>query len=137
MGGKQKIQFCSPTGFLQSGQKHFCPVRNSRQKLYCPHEVHIMKFTKSDIERLEHITESIRIENMDEFEKFLARGFDLDQRWEYLGRPKSITEEQKSEVIRMKAAGQTIAAIAAAVKISGSSVKNIIRAYRDKLPTRA
>lgn len=96
-----------------------------------------MKFTKSDIERLEHITESIRIENMDEFEKFLARGFDLDQRWEFLGRPKTITEEQEEEVIRMKAAGHTIAAIAAAVKISGSSVKNIIRAYRDKLPTRA
>lgn len=96
-----------------------------------------MKFTKSDIERLEHITESIGIENMDEFEKFLARGFDLDQRWEYLGRPKSITAEQKAEVIRMKAAGHTIAAIAAAVKISGSSVKNIIRAYRDKLPTHA
>lgn len=96
-----------------------------------------MKFTKVDIERLEYITESIGIKNMDEFEKFLARGFDLDQRWEFLGRPKTITEEQEEEVIRMKAAGHTIAAIAAAVKISGSSVKNIIRAYRDKLPTRA
>lgn len=96
-----------------------------------------MKFTKDDIERLENITEDIGIENMDEFEKFLARGFDLDQRWEFLGRPKTITEEQEEEVIRMKAAGHTIAAIAAAVKISGSSVKNIIRAYRDKLPTRA
>ena len=96
-----------------------------------------MKFTKVDIERLEYITESIGIKNMDEFEKFLARGFDLDQRWEFLGRPKTITDEQEEEVIRMKAAGHTIAAIAAAVKISGSSVKNIIRAYRDKLPTRA
>lgn len=96
-----------------------------------------MKFTKVDIERLEYITEHIGIKNMDEFEKFLARGFDLDQRWEFLGRPKTITEEQKAEVIRMKAAGHTIAAIAAAVKISGSSVKNIIRAYRDKLPTHA
>ena len=96
-----------------------------------------MKFTKVDIERLEYITECIGIKNMDEFEKFLARGFDLDQRWEFLGRPKTITEEQEAEVLRMKAAGHTIAAIAAAVKISGSSVKNIIRAYRDKLPTRA
>lgn len=96
-----------------------------------------MKFTQSDIERLENITESIGIENMKEFEKFLARGYYLDQRWEFLGRPKTITEEQEEEVIRMKAAGQTIAAIAAAVKISGSSVKNIIRAYRDKLPARA
>ena len=96
-----------------------------------------MKFTKVDIERLEYITERIGIKNMDEFEKFLARGFDLDQRWEFLGRPKTITEEQEEEVIRMKAAGQTIAAIAAAVKISGSSVKNIIRAYRDKLSTHA
>ena len=96
-----------------------------------------MKFTKVDIERLEYITERIGIKNMDEFEKFLARGFDLDQRWEFLGRPKTITEEQEEEVIRMKAAGQTIAAIAAAVKISGSSVKNIIRAYRDKLLARA
>lgn len=96
-----------------------------------------MKFTKVDIERLEYITERIGIKNMDEFEKFLARGFDLDQRWEFLGRPKTITEEQEEEVIRMKAAGHTIAAIAAAVKISGSSVKNIIRAYRDKLSTRA
>ena len=96
-----------------------------------------MKFTQSDIEHLENITEDIGIENMKEFEKLLARGYYLDQRWEYLGRPKSITEEQEAEVIRMKAAGQTIAAIAAAVKISGSSVKNIIRAYRDKLPTRA
>lgn len=94
-----------------------------------------MKFTKVDIERLEYITERIGIKNMDEFEKFLARGFDLDQRWEFLGRPKTITEEQEEEVIRMKAAGHTIAAIAAAVKISGSSVKNIIRAYRDKLST--
>jgi DNA-binding NarL/FixJ family response regulator len=96
-----------------------------------------MKFTKVDIERLEYITECIGIKNMDEFEKFLARGFDLDQRWEFLGRPKTIIEEQEAEVLRMKAAGQTIAAIAAAVKISGSSVKNIIRAYRDKLPTHA
>lgn len=96
-----------------------------------------MKFTKSDIERLEYITEDIGIENMKEFEKFLARGYYLDQRWEYLGRPKSITEEQEAAVLQMKAAGQTIAAIAATVKISGSSVKNIIRAYRDKLPTRA
>lgn len=96
-----------------------------------------MKFTKVDIERLEYITERIGIKNMDEFEKFLARGFDLDQRWEFLGRPKTITEEQEEEVIRMKAAGHTIAAIAAAVKISGSSVKNIIRAYRDKLSTHA
>lgn len=96
-----------------------------------------MKFTKVDIERLEYITELIGIKNMDEFEKFLARGFDLDQRWEFLGRPKTITEEQEEEVIRMKAAGHTIAAIAAAVKISGSSVKNIIRAYRDKLSTHA
>ena len=92
-----------------------------------------MKFTKVDIERLEYITERIGIKNMDEFEKFLARGFDLDQRWEFLGRPKTITEEQEEEVIRMKAAGHTIAAIAAAVKISGSSVKNIIRADRDRL----
>lgn len=96
-----------------------------------------MKFTQADIKHLENITERIGIKNMDEFEKFLARGFDLDQRWEFLGRPKTITEEQEEEVIRMKAAGHTIAAIAAAVKISGSSVKNIIRAYRDKLPTRA
>ena len=96
-----------------------------------------MKFTQSDIECLENITEDIGIENMKEFEKFLARAYYLDQRWEYLGRPKSITEEQEAEVLRMKAAGQTIAAIAAAVKISGSSVKNIIRAYRDKLSTHA
>lgn len=96
-----------------------------------------MKFTKDDIERLENITESIGIENMKEFEKFLARGYYRDQRREYLGRPKSITEEQEAEVLQLKAAGQTIAAIAAAVKISGSSVKNIIRAYRDKLSTRA
>ena len=93
-----------------------------------------MKFTKDDIERLENITERIGIENMKEFEKILARGYYLDQRWKYLGRPKSITEEQEAEVLRMKAAGQTIAA---AVKISGSSVKNIIRAYRDKLSTHA
>ena len=96
-----------------------------------------MNFTQADIEHLENITESIGIENMKEFEKFLARAYYLDQRWEYLGRPKSITEEQEAEVIRMKAAGQTIAAIAAAVKISGSSVKNIICAYRDKLSTHA
>lgn len=96
-----------------------------------------MKFTQADIKHLENITESIGIENMKEFEKILARGYYLDQRWKYLGRPKSITEEQEAEVLRMKAAGQTIAAIAAAVKISGSSVKNIIRAYRDKLSTHA
>lgn len=76
-----------------------------------------MKFTQSDIECLENITEDIGIENMKEFEKFLARAYYLDQRWEYLGRPKSITEEQEAEVIRMKAAGQTIAAIAAAYRI--------------------
>ena len=96
-----------------------------------------MKFTQSDIELIENITGDIGIENMKEFEKFLARAYYLDQRWEYLGRPKSITEEQEAEVIRLKAAGQTIAAIAAAVKISGSSVKNILRAYRDKLSTHA
>jgi hypothetical protein len=138
MGGNKNFNFFADRFFHKVDKNVFVLfVKWTKTLLSTRGEVHIMKFTKSDIERLEYITESIRIENMDEFEKFLARGFDLDQRWEYFGRPKSITEEQKAEVIRMKAAGQTIAAIAAAVKISGSSVKNIIRAYRDKLPTRA
>jgi hypothetical protein len=89
--------------------------------------------SQADIDKISNIMDWLHIDSVAELEDLVLRGSKVQS----LGRPREIGDDTRAEVVRLRAAGQSIRQTADALGISTASVKIIMRAYRDKLPTHA
>ena len=86
-----------------------------------------MKLEEKDIKKLEHIMSKHRIASVDELIAVIERGQRFGKHAG--GRPRTITNEKRRQILDEKARGATLQAVADRHGVSVSTVKKIIREH--------
>lgn len=82
--------------------------------------------SQADIARIETVMDWLHLTDVAELERLILRGLHAQG----LGRPREIDDDTRAEVVRLRAAGHTIANTAAQLHIGKTSVKAIMRAHK-------
>ena len=88
-----------------------------------------MKLEEKDIKKLEHIMSKHRIASVDELIAVIERGQRFGKHAG--GRPRTITNEKRRQILDEKARGATLQAVADRHGVSVSTVKKIIREHKE------
>lgn len=89
-----------------------------------------MKLEEKDIKKLEHIMSKHRIASVDELIAVIERGQRFGKHAG--GRPRTITNEKRRQILDEKARGATLQAVADRHGVSVSTVKKIIREHKER-----
>ena len=89
-----------------------------------------MKLEEKDIKKLERIMHKHRISSVDELIAVIERGQRFGKHGG--GRPRTITDEKRQQILSAKARGGTLQAVADRHGVSVSTVKNIIREHKER-----
>ena len=87
-----------------------------------------MKLEEKDIKKLERVMRKHRISSVDELIAVIERGQRFGKHGG--GRPRTITDEQRRQIIDAKQRGATLQAVADRHGVSVSTVKNILREHK-------
>lgn len=88
-----------------------------------------MKLEEKDIKKLEHVMSKHRIASVDELIAVIERGQRFGKHAG--GRPRTITNEKRRQILDEKARGATLQAVADRHGVSVSTVKKIIREHNE------
>mgnify|MGYP000893050214 CR=1 FL=1 len=88
-----------------------------------------MKLEEKDIKKLEHVMSKHRIASVDELIAVIERGQRFGKHAG--GRPRTITNEKRRQILDEKARGATLQAVADRHGVSVSTVKKIIREHKE------
>ena len=88
-----------------------------------------MKLEEKDIKKLEHVMSKHRIASVDELIAVIERGQRFGKHAG--GRPRTITNEKRRQILDEKARGATLQAVADRHDVSVSTVKKIIREHKE------
>ena len=94
-----------------------------------------MKLEEKDIKKLEHVMSKHRIASVDELIAVIERGQRFGKHAG--GRPRTITNEKRRQILDEKARGATLQAVADRHGVSVSTVKKIIRDHKELQPPAA
>ena len=89
-----------------------------------------MKLEEKDIKKLERVMRKHRISSVDELIAVIERGQRFGKHGG--GRPRTITDEQRRQIIDAKQRGATLQAVADRHGVSVSTVKKIIREHKER-----
>ena len=89
-----------------------------------------MKLDEKDIKKLERVMRKHRISSVDELIAVIERGQRFGKHGG--GRPRTITDEQRRQIIDAKQRGATLQAVADRHGVSVSTVKKIIREHKER-----
>ena len=89
-----------------------------------------MKLEEKDIKKLERVMHKHRISSVDELIAVIERGQRFGKHGG--GRPRTITDEQRRQIIDAKQRGATLQAVADRHGVSVSTVKKIIREHKER-----
>lgn len=89
-----------------------------------------MKLEEKDIKKLEHVMSKHRIASVDELIAVIERGQRFGKHAG--GRPRTITNEKRRQILDEKARGATLQAVADRHGVSVSTVKKIIREHKER-----
>ena len=89
-----------------------------------------MKLEEKDIKKLERVMHKHRISSVDELIAVIERGQRFGKHGG--GRPRTITDEQRRQIIDAKQRGATLQAVADRHGVSVSTVKNILREHKER-----
>ena len=89
-----------------------------------------MKLEEKDIKKLERVMHKHRISSVDELIAVIERGQRFGKHGG--GRPRTITDEQRRQIIDAKQRGATLQAVADRHGVSVSTVKNVLREHKER-----
>ena len=89
-----------------------------------------MKLEEKDIQKLERVMRKHRISSVDELIAVIERGQRFGKHGG--GRPRTITDEQRRQIIDAKQRGATLQAVADRHGVSVSTVKNVLREHKER-----